>query len=198
VNAIHIYQKDSAFATNHQRFYMRVLDEIGGGCYAASVTTIENGKAVSLEYVLTNDKGEELDRSKDDRPLLYLHGSRNIVSGLERQLEGKSVGDEFDARVPAEEGYGPKQKVKPIRMPRSRFPADVPVTRGMSFQTQTKEGKTFPLWVTKVQGPTITCTPLHPLSGVNLNFHVKVLEVRDATEEETAHGHVHGPGGHEH
>ena len=160
--------------------------------------TIEDGKAVSLEYVLTNDKGDELDRSKDDRPLMYLHGSRNIVPGLERQLAGKAVGDEFDARVPASEGYGPKQKVKPIRMPRSKFPADVEIVRGMSFQTQNKQGQSFPLWVTKVQGPTIICTPLHPLCGVDLNFHVKVLEVRDATAKEKEHGHVHGPGGPEH
>ncbi len=155
--------------------------------------TIEDGKAVSLEYVLTNDKGEELDRSKEERPLVYLHGARNIVPGLERQLAGKGVGDEFDAHVPAKEGYGPKQKVKPIRMPRSRFPADLPVERGMSFQTQTEDGRSFPLWVTKVQGPTVVCTPLHPLCGVNLNFHVKVLEVRDATEEEKKHGHAHAP-----
>lgn len=160
--------------------------------------TITANKVVSMDYVLTDPKGNELDKSKEGHPLVYLHGARNIVPGLERQLEGKSVGDEFDAKVPAAEGYGPKQKVKPIRMARSRFPADTEVKKGMSFQTQGKDGRTFPLWVTKVQGPTIICSPLHPLVGVDLHFHVKVLEIRDATAEEIEHKHVHGPGGHDH
>ena len=155
--------------------------------------TISDKKVVSLDYVLTNTQGEELDRSEEGKPLFYLHGAHNIVPGLERQLEGKAVGDEFDAAVPAAEGYGPKQKVKPIRMPRSRFPQDVEIKKGMSFQTQGRDGRNFPLWVTKVQGNTIICSPAHPLMGVDLNFHVKVLDIRDATEEEIQHGHAHGP-----
>ncbi len=160
--------------------------------------SIGDGKVVSLEYVLTNRKGEELDRSEEGKPLVYLHGARNIVPGLERQLAGKVVGDALKAEVPAAEGYGPKQKVKPIRMPRSRFPQEMEIARGMSFQTQSKDGRSFPLWVTKVQGPTVVCTPVHPLAGEDLFFDVKVIEIRDASDEEKAHGHAHGPGGHAH
>ena len=152
-------------------------------------------KVVSIEYVLRNAAGEELDRSQPDHPLLFLCGSHNIVPGLEKQLLGKVVGDEVDAVVPPEEGYGPKMKVKDLRFPRSSFPADAKLEKGVQFMTRTEKGP-MPLWVKKVQGPTVICTPLHPLAGVELHFHVKILELRDATEEELQHGHAHGPGGH--
>ncbi len=130
--------------------------------------------------------------------MLYLHGARNIVPGLERQLESKKVGDEFVAVVPAAEGYGEKRGLKPIRMPRSAFPKDANLARGTGFNSKDKDGRPFPLWVVKVQGPTVVCTGEHPMAGEELHFSVKVTDIRDASEEEIAHGHPHGPGGHEH
>lgn len=158
---------------------------------------VEEKKVVTIEYVLTDKAGKELDRSAPDKPMLYLHGAHNIVPGLEKELTGKAPGDSFEAVVSPEQGYGPKQKVKDIRMPRSAFPADAPLARGMQFITETERGN-MPLWVKKVQGPTIIVTPLHPLAGVELHFSGKVVEIRDASEEEIAHGHAHGPGGHHH
>ncbi len=154
-------------------------------------------RVVTLSYVLKNTAGEELDRSDPDRPMVYLHGHRNIVPGLERQLEGKTKGDKLDAVVPPEEGYGPKQKVKTLRIPRSQLPGDAPVHPGARLIMES-QGQHFPVWVEKVQGPTVVLTPQHPLAGVELHFSVEVLDVREATEEEIAHGHVHGPGGHDH
>lgn len=159
---------------------------------------IADGTVVSLEYILTDTKGAELDRSKEDAPLLYLHGARNIVPGLEAALLGKAEGDDFRAEVPAEQAYGAKQKFKKVRLRRSQFPEDVEITAGMSFQSQTPEGKAFPIWVEKVQGSQIVCTPQHPLAGKDLVFTGKVVSVREATEDEKSHGHAHGAGGHEH
>lgn len=158
---------------------------------------IADGKVVTIDYVLRNKAGEELDRSKPDSPMVYLHGHRNIVVGLEKQLAGKTTGDEVDAVVAPEEGYGPKMKVKPLRIPRSQLPADIELKKGSQLVMQ-QQGKHYPVWVEKVQGPTVILTPQHPLAGVELHFHVIVKEIRDASEEEIAHGHVHGPGGHEH
>jgi len=154
-------------------------------------------KVVTMEYVLRDAKGTELDKSDPEAPMAFLAGARNIVPGLEKQLVGKAVGDEVKAVVPPAEGYGEKMKMKPIRMPRSRFPKDAQIRKGMQFMTQTEQGM-MPLWVTKVQGPTVVVSPQHPLAGVELHFDVKILEIRDATDEELEHGHVHGPGGHDH
>ncbi len=160
--------------------------------------TIEAGKVVSLEYVLTNPKGEELDRSKDGHPLVYLHGAHNIVPGLEAALVGKATGDEVSVKVPPAQGYGEKRKIKPQRVLRSHFPAEAEIKKGARFLMADPEGRPFPIYVVKVMGKEVHITPEHPLAGVTLCFEVKVGEIRDATDEEKAHGHPHGPGGHHH
>lgn len=158
---------------------------------------ISDGKVVSIDYVLRDESGKEIDRSEPDSPMVYLHGHNNIVPGLEKQLAGKAAGDEVEAVVSPEEGYGPKQKIKSLRVPRSQLPEDIDLKKGAQLVMQ-QDGKRYPVWVEKVQGRTVVLSPQHPLAGVELHFHVTVKEIRDATEEELAHGHVHGPGGHDH
>jgi FKBP-type peptidyl-prolyl cis-trans isomerase SlyD len=159
--------------------------------------TVEDGKVVTVHYVLKDGSGEKLDQSGDD-PMLYLHGANNVVPGLENALLGKKAGDELEVEVTPEDAYGPKQGIKPQKILRSNFPEDVDVQVGTQFFTETPEGQPFPIWVTKVMGRDVYITPEHPLAGITLHFSVKIEEIRDATEEEIAHGHPHGPGGHHH
>ena len=159
---------------------------------------ITKDKVVTLKYVLRDAAGAQLEESTPERPLLYLHGHRNLVPGLERQLEGKALGDAFVAVVPAAEGYGEKRKVRSLRLPRSKFDPEMTLDRGTQFFMQTQEGRPLPLWIEKVQGNTIVATPQHPMAGLELHFEVEVLAVRDGTAEEIEHGHAHGEGGHEH
>jgi FKBP-type peptidyl-prolyl cis-trans isomerase SlyD len=166
-------------------------------CYPARVTHIAKNKVVKIKYVLRDGAGETLDESGDE-PLEYLHGAHNIVPGLEKQLEGKTVGDKLTAVVPPEEGYGPRHKVKPQQIPRSKFPPDAELEKGMGFTMRTDDGRRVPVWIAKIQGPTVYVDPNHPLAGETLHFDVEVVDVRDANEEEVAHGHPHGPGGHHH
>jgi FKBP-type peptidyl-prolyl cis-trans isomerase SlyD len=162
------------------------------------VSTVEDGKVVSIEYVLRDSEGRELDRSREGEPLVYLHGARNIVPGLEEALTGKSAGDRVEVRVPPEKGFGPKGKVKPQAVLRSRFPEEAQVVKGARFVAEGPGGRPTPIWVHKVQGKTIYVTPEHPLAGVTLCFDVTIRAIRDATDEERAHGHAHGPDGHAH
>lgn len=163
-----------------------------------SEETVAAGKVVSIDYVLTNPEGDELDRSVGDKPLIYLHGSGNIVAGLEEALVGKQVGDSLQVKVPPQKGYGAKQKVKPQRILRSKFPEEATIEKGTRFVMQGPDGRPFPIWVSKVQGREVEVTTQHPLAGVTLCFDVTIREIRDATDEEKAHGHAHGPGGHHH
>jgi FKBP-type peptidyl-prolyl cis-trans isomerase SlyD len=160
--------------------------------------TVGAGKVVSIEYVLRDEKGKEIDRSAEGSPLVYLHGAHNIVPGLEDALVGKKPGDSLEVRVPPEKGYGPKQSVKPKRILRSDFPAEAQIEKGARFMVSDPEGRPFPIWVTKVMGREVHVSPEHPMAGQVLCFSVTVHEVRDATDEEKAHGHAHGPGGHHH
>jgi FKBP-type peptidyl-prolyl cis-trans isomerase SlyD len=158
---------------------------------------VADGKVVRIRYVLRDTAGTVLDRSGDE-PMAYLQGGGNVVPGLEKQLTGKVAGDKLLAVVPPEQGYGPRHKVKATELRRSSFPEGAQLEKGMGFVMRGPDGKRLPVWITKIQGPSVYVEPNHPLAGVTLSFEVEVVEVRDALPEEIDHGHVHGPGGHEH
>ncbi|MFO0697028.1 MAG: peptidylprolyl isomerase [Polyangiales bacterium] len=158
---------------------------------------VADGKVVSLQYTLTDEEGEVIDQSDPGDPLLYLHGAGNIVPGLERQLEGKSVGTSLKAVVPPAEGYG-EATGRVEKAPRSAFPRGVELEIGMDFVAEGPDGSLIPLFICDIEGEDVFVTSDHPLAGVELHFDVTITEVRDATPEEVEHGHPHGPHGHGH
>lgn len=158
---------------------------------------IGNRKVVTLDYTLTDDQGEVIDTSKGQEPLQYLHGSGNIVPGLEKALEGKATGDSMKVTVSADEGYGPHDEELVQAVPRDRFPEDMEIEVGMQFEANGRGGPQV-VTVVGVEADKVTVDANHPLAGMNLSFDVTVLDVRDATVEELSHGHVHGEGGHHH
>ncbi|WP_353982238.1 peptidylprolyl isomerase [Salinicola endophyticus] len=158
---------------------------------------IAQNSVVAFHYTLTNDAGEVLDSSEGRDPLTYLHGAGNIIPGLEKQLEGRANGDKLTVAVEPSEGYGEVQPALVQEVPRDAFQGVEEVQPGMQFQAQTQEGPLM-VTVTKVEGDTVTVDGNHPLAGEKLNFDVEITEVREATEDEVSHGHVHGEGGHEH
>lgn len=159
---------------------------------------IADGHVVTIHYRLTLDDGSIADESFGGDPLVYLHGARNIVPGLERQLAGKNVGDTCEVTVPPAEGYGEYDPAAEQKVPKSAFPANVELQPGMSFQTRARNGQPMPVWVRKIDGDEVVVTANHPMAGQQLNFKVEVVDVRRATADEKKHGHVHGPGGHHH
>lgn len=155
---------------------------------------IANQTVVTLDYTLTDDEGNVIDRSEDGT-FSYLHGASNIIPGLEQALDGKAAGDSLKVSIAAADGYGEHDETKTVVVPMSMFPEDSEVEVGMQFQAQGPEGESLMVTVTRVEGDSVTVDGNHPLAGVQLNFEVSVVGVREATAEEIAHGHVHGPGG---
>ena len=162
----------------------------------SDTSTVNDGLVVSIEYTLKNGEGAILDKSEGN-PLLYLHGHDNIVPGLESELAGKSVGDKLDVEVPPKLGYGERVGPGPQAIARSSFPADAPLAPGINFLIETEQGH-MPLWIVEVKDDAVMVDGNHPLAGVTLHFAVEIVAIRDASEEELAHGHPHGPGGHHH
>ncbi|MEJ7646624.1 MAG: peptidylprolyl isomerase [Chryseolinea sp.] len=154
---------------------------------------IKKNTVAGIHYTLKDDKGEIIDTSDGREPLYYLHGAGNLIVGMEEGLEGKTTGDTFQLRISPEKGYGDKDPAMTQKIPRSAF-GDQPVKKGLKFSA----GNGSVVTVIDVGLETITVDANHPLAGVPLHFAVEVVEVRDATEEELSHGHVHGPGGHHH
>ena len=174
-----------------------VASRVWHGRPNAMTDKITANKVVTLSYTLHDDDGELIDRSEDGRPLLYLHGARNIVPGLEEKLEGVGEGETIKATVPPDKGYGPRIG-EAQEVPRSLFPADAQLAAGMQVIAHDDEGRQIPFFITGVGEDSVTVDPNHPLAGETLHFEVTVESLRDATEEEIAHGHPHGPGGHQH
>lgn len=158
---------------------------------------IEKNKVATIEYTLKNDTGDVLDTSEGQEPMAYIQGVGNLIPGLEEALEGKGEGDEVQVSIPPEKAYGVRNDELIQVVERSVFQGVDELKVGMQFQAQSDQG-TQVIWITKVEGDDVTIDGNHPLAGETLNFDVKVVGVREASAEELDHGHVHGPGGHQH
>ena len=158
--------------------------------------TININKVVTLDYTLTDDHGEILDQSSNGQ-FAYLHGANNIIPGLENALTGKKAGDSLTVKVSPELGYGQRDEKlsQVVGIDMFESPDDVEV--GLQFHAESGDGNRIVITVTKVEGSEVTIDGNHPLAGVSLNFDVKVVAVRDATEQEMTHKHVHAHG-HDH
>ena len=160
--------------------------------------TIAPQKVVTIHYEVSDSANDEIiDSSEGAEPMTYLHGARNIIPGLEQALEGKVTGDEVEVVVEPADAYGEHSEDRIQQVPRQAFEGMDKVEVGMNVTAQTDQGA-ITLLVTEVGEESVTVDANHPLAGKTLRFKVSVEEVRDASEEEIAHGHVHGPGGHDH
>ena len=156
---------------------------------------ITRDSVVTIHYTLKDDEGAVIDSSASGEPLAYLHGHGNIVPGLERELTGRNAGEELSVSVSPAEGYGEYDKELVQSVPRRALRGIKDVQPGMHLHAQTEAG-TRTVTVTRIQGDMVTLDANHPLAGKNLNFDIQIEDVRQATEEELSHGHVHGPDGH--
>ena len=155
---------------------------------------IGSKKVVSIAYTLKDDASEVIDSSAGGDPLVYIQGAGNLVSGLEKALEGRVKGDHVVVSVSPAEGYGSRDESLIRKVPVRKL-ANGKAVVGQRVRVQTDQGPLI-LLVTAVHGDYATVDPNHPLSGKTLHFEVDVVEVREATAEEVEHGHAHGPGGH--
>jgi FKBP-type peptidyl-prolyl cis-trans isomerase SlyD len=158
---------------------------------------IAEQKVVTFNYILKDDDGNVIDQSQD-ASFVYLHGASNIVPGLENALSGRVAGDEIAVSVAPEDGYGVRDDSRVQTVPREMFPADTEISPGMQFHAQGPDGQSLVVAVVAVEDETVTVDGNHPLAGVQLNFEVSIVDVRDATADEISHGHAHGPDAHHH
>jgi FKBP-type peptidyl-prolyl cis-trans isomerase SlyD len=158
---------------------------------------VEKDKAVSFHYTLKNAEGEQMETSREKDPMSYLHGANNIIPGLEKAMEGRSINDEFSVTIQPEEAYGVRNESNVQRVPLKRLKGVGKVSVGQVLNLQTDKGQ-VQVTVLKVGRFNVDVDGNHPLAGRELTFDVEITDVREASAEELKHRHVHGPGGHQH
>ena len=157
--------------------------------------TVEDGVVVSMEYTLHVD-GELLDSSDGQGPLQFLAGYGNIIPGLEEEMRGMKIGDSKDVVVEPKNGYGEYDDEAFMKVPRTDFPKDMPMEVDTELTVRDEEGNSRYARVDSIEDDNVTLNFNHPLAGDELRFHVKVVALREPTEEELEHGHVHEEGHH--
>ncbi|MBK1691958.1 FKBP-type peptidyl prolyl cis-trans isomerase /Apo-metallochaperone SlyD [Ectothiorhodospira mobilis] len=156
---------------------------------------IGSNKVVSIDYKLTDDEGRVIDDSSERGPLDYLHGAGNIIPGLEQALEGKEEGEQVQVRVEPADAYGERDEEMIHTLHRDQFQGVDELAVGMQFQAGTENGGAQIVTITAINGDDVVIDANHPLAGTPLNFDVKVRGIREASEEEVSHGHVHADEG---
>jgi FKBP-type peptidyl-prolyl cis-trans isomerase SlyD len=143
---------------------------------------------VGIDYRLTTVDGTEVDSTDDRGPMEYLHGHRNIIAGLEKELEGREVGDNLEATVGPEEGYGEHDPERIVQVSREQLGFEPEV--GAVVAAKLPDGREQHLLIAEIEGETVTLDGNHPLAGQTLHFEVSIASIRAATDEEIANGSV--------
>jgi len=169
---------------------------------------VGNKKVVSLSYTLhATAAGEttkkEVESVSADRPLVFLFGSGNLLPDFEANLADKKQGDGFQFTLTPNQAYGEVDEESIVDLPFEAFSVDGAVDKtmlvlGHSLTMTDHEGHRFDGVIVGVEDTGVTMDFNHPMAGMTLYFSGLVEEVREASAEELAHGHVHGPGGHHH
>ena len=158
---------------------------------------IEKDRVVRFHYAVAETGQASVENSKDGgEPIAILFGHGNIIPGLEKAMDGREAGDSFQATVPAAEAYGERREGLSQRIPKKHFGAQK-LEPGMQVVLQTNFGPRA-VTIQKVGMSVVDVYLNHPMAGKDLDFDIEIVEVREASEEELAHGHVHGEGGHHH
>jgi len=164
----------------------------------STLSTVKKGRVISLDFTLKDEQGEMLDQSTEGQPLEYLHGASDVIAGLEKALEGHQLGEHIRVVIPPADAYGEYEVSLVDEVSRDQFPGIDDIQPGMQFQTQMDDGAPMIINVTAVDGDKIIVDGNHPLAGMTLVFEVDIIDIREAAEDELAHGHVHAHGVCEH
>lgn len=156
---------------------------------------IEKNTAVTLRYKVQDATGKLLEESRE--PMVYLHGGYgNTFPKIEQALEGKEPQYQTTVELQPQDAFGLRDEGLLQTIPKTQFPPGVKV--GGQLQGRGEDGQAHAFTVMKIKGDKVFLDGNHPFAGKVLRFNLTVTGVRAATEEEVAHGHVHGEHGHHH
>ncbi len=161
---------------------------------------IDENTVVRFHYrlsELTSAGPQFLEQSHEGEAMAYLHGAGAVIPGIEKAMQGRQQGDEFEVTLKPADAYGERVEDARQRIPVKHLHQKKDLKPGMVVAVNTSHGPREVI-IEKVGKFNVDVDTNHPLAGKTLQFEIKIEEVRAATAEEISHGHVHGPGGHHH
>ncbi len=138
---------------------------------------VSKGDKVKVEYVGSLEDGTVFDRSKEGNPLVFSVGSRQIIPGFERAVEGMKLNEEKKVNINVENAYGPRREDLVRDLPKSSLPEDLQVEKGKILRLKTEEGRVVMGKVVDIKEDNLAVDFNHPLAGKNLVFEVKVVGI---------------------
>ena len=157
---------------------------------------IGQNKVVTMNYTLKDGQGNIVQTTENKEPFQFMSGGKQILPKLEEEINAMIIGSKKNVKIPAKEAYGEYSEQAIQQVKKENFPANVDLKVGMEFVANSPEGHQMPFVVKEIKNEEITVDFNHPLAGMDLEFDVELIDVRDATLEEMQHGHVHGPDRH--
>jgi FKBP-type peptidyl-prolyl cis-trans isomerase SlyD len=166
---------------------------------------IDKNKVVTLHYQLRRDDsaGELIEETFGRDPLVFLYGAGQMIPKFEQELSGKKAGDSFDFDIDSEDAYGDYDPEAVIPLPKTSFIIDGELAThllvpGKTIPMRDQNGRELIGTIQRIENESVIMDFNHPMAGVDLHFSGQIESIREATETELSHGHVHGPGGHNH
>tara|TARA_B100001245_G_scaffold131906_1_gene97731 strand:+ start:458 stop:946 length:489 start_codon:yes stop_codon:yes gene_type:complete len=162
------------------------------------MSVVEQDSVVSVMYTGTfPESGEVFDTNVNQQPLVFLVGHGNMIEGFEQEMLGAAMGETREFTLTPERAYGSRDDANVQSIPRSQFPEGMELEVGMVLGAQSDQGP-MQFTVVDVNDEIVIVDLNHQMAGHTLHFSVEVVEIREATSDELAHGHAHGPGHHHH
>jgi FKBP-type peptidyl-prolyl cis-trans isomerase SlyD len=159
---------------------------------------LKENQVVSINFTLKDNDGNIIQATTKEEPFSFLSGNEQILPKLEENIGGMLIGSKKTVVLDPENAYGNFSESAVRTVNKSEFPEGTELKVGMGYYADTPDGKQLPFTIKNIEGENITLDFNHPLAGKTLTFEVELLNLRDATQEELSHGHVHGAGGHHH
>ena len=162
------------------------------------MSVVEQNSVISVNYTGTfSNSGEIFDTNIGGEPLIFLVGHGNMIEGFEQEMLGAAIGDTRQFTLTPERAYGQRDDDAVQRIPKSQFPEEMELEAGMVLGAQSEQGP-IQFSIVEVEDDFVTVDFNHQMAGHTLHFSVEVVAIREATSDEQAHGHAHGPGHHHH
>lgn len=159
---------------------------------------ITKDKVVSVAYELRKDseKGDVVEKVNQEQPLTFLYGNGNLLPKFEENLSGLKSGDSFSFLLPSDDAYGPVLENAIVHVPKNIFEIDGKIDEnilqtGNMVPMMDKDGRRLNGKILEIEDEVVKMDFNHPMAGSDLHFTGEVTEIREATEEELAHGHAH-------